>query len=125
MEASLGGYSSEENPSGENLTWTGGAVAIDHSVITENRNLIGNAELNLYLYEPLDELFVYVDITALTDVATGTIYDDMFWRNIPVREGGFETFEIRGQFFGPNHEEVGGVFERNSIVGGFAARREE
>ena len=100
-------------------------MAIDHSVITENRNLVGNAELNLQLYEPLDELFVYVDITDLTDVAAGTAYDDMSWNNIPLREGGFETFEIRGQFFGPNHEEVGGVFERDSITGGFAAKREE
>ena len=125
VEASLGGYSSEGNPRGDNLTWTGGAVAIDHSVITENRNLVGNAELNLQLYQPLDELFVYVDITDLTDVAAGTAYDDMSWNNIPLREGGFETFEIRGQFFGPNHEEVGGVFERDSITGGFAAKREE
>ena len=101
------------------------ADTADHSVITENRNLVGNAELNLQLYEPLDELFVYVDITDLTDVAAGTAYDDMSWNNIPLREGGFETFEIRGQFFGPNHEEVGGVFERDSITGGFAAKREE
>ena len=31
---------------------------------------------------------------------------------------------ISGQFYGPNHEEVGGVFERNMIVGAFGAKRE-
>ena len=123
--ATVGGYRSEGNPVGDALTWKGGATAIDYSDITENRNLLGDAELNLLFAESLDEFLVSVAITDLTDVVTGTTYDEMSWKNIPLREGGFEIFEIRGQFFGPNHEEVGGVFERDSITGGFAARRVE
>ena len=128
IEASLGGYSSPGNPTGENLTWTGGAVAIDHSVIAEDRNLVGDAELSVYLHERFAEALgdlVRVDITNLTDVVTGMTYEDMTWRNMPLRDGQFETFQIRGQFFGPNHEEVGGIFERDSIVGAFGATREE
>ena len=121
--ATLGGYRSEGNPVGDNLTWRGGAAAIDYSEITENRNLLGNAAVALRFAESLDEYLVYVAITDLTDVVTGTAYDDMSWANMPLRDGGFETFEIRGQLFGPDHEEVGGVFERDSITGGFAARR--
>ena len=45
VEASAGGYSSPGNPVGENLRWTGGAVAIDHSAITETRNLVGTRNL--------------------------------------------------------------------------------
>ena len=123
--ATLGGYRSEGNPVGDALTWKGGATAIDYSDITENRNLLGDAELNLLFAESLDEFLVSVAITDLTDVVTGTTYDEMSWKNIPLRQGGFETFEIRGQFFGPDHEEVGGVFDRDSIAGGFAARRVE
>ena len=125
VEATLGGYASEGNPHGENLTWTGGAVGIDHSVIDEDRVLVGNAELNVLLHARLDELVVDVDITDMTDVATGTVYDDMAWEGLLLREGGFETFEIRGRFFGPDHEEVGGVFERDQVSGAFGATREE
>ena len=125
VEATLGGYASEGNPLGENLTWTGGAVGIDYSDITKDRVLVGNSELTVFLYERLDEYLVRVDITDLVDVATGTEYDDMAWNNIPLRDGGFETFEIRARFFGPNHEEVGGVFERDRIVGAFGGTREE
>ena len=123
--ATVGGYRSEGNPVGDALTWKGGAAAIDYSDITENRNLLGNAELSLLFAESLDEILVSVAITDLTDVVTGMTYDEMSWKNIPLREGSFEIFEIRGQFFGPDHEEVGGVFERDSISGGFAARRVE
>lgn len=121
----LGGYGSEGNPVGENLTWVGGAVAIDYSVVTENRNLLGNSQVNLRFYESLGEFLAYVRITDLTDIVSGRIYEDMFFSNIPVRDGEFEMFEIRARFFGPNHEEVGGVFDRDSITGGFAAKRVE
>lgn len=123
--ATLGGYRSEGNPAGDALTWKGGASAIDYSDIMETRNLLGNAEVGLQFVEVLDEFLVHVAITDLTDVVTEAAYDDLSWRNMPLRDGGFETFEIRGQFFGPNHEEVGGVFERDMITGGFAARRME
>ena len=131
VEASLGGYASEGNPLRGPLTWTGGAVAVDYSVITEDRVLVGDSELTVYLnerhtaYLGRDEYLVRVDITDLEDVGSGNPYDDMTWRNIPLRDGGFETFSLKGQFFGPDHEEVGGVFERDEIIGAFGATREE
>ena len=125
--ASVGGYRNPVNPVGGKLKWTGGAVAIDYSDISQNRNLVGDAELTLHLddYFPGIDYLVRVDITEMEDVETGTAYDDMSWKNIPLREGGFETFSIRGQFFGPGHAEVGGTFERDEIVGAFGAAREE
>ena len=128
VEATVGGWGSEGNPPetfADTVTWTGGAVGIDYSVITADRVLVGDSELSVYVHARLGEFMVKVDITDMTDVATGTKYDDMSWRNIPLREGEFETFEIRGHFFGPNHEEVGGVFEREQIIGAFAASRED
>ena len=55
-------------------------------------------------------------------------FDDMNWEDIPLTSGSFQSGsgsdQISGQFYGPNHEEVGGVFERNQILGAFGAKRE-
>ena len=59
------------------------------------------------------------------DVETGKEYADMSWKWIPLRDGGFQTFEIKGHFFGPDHEEVGGVFDRDNIAGAFGGTRAE
>ena len=52
----------------------------------------------------------------------------MTWENLAVRDGrfggGFDDPTIEGRFYGPNHEEVGGIFQRNRIVGAFGAQRE-
>lgn len=126
--ASLGGWASEGNPPippDETWTWTGGAMGVDYSDLAEDRVLVGNSALTVSLLKDWGEYTVHVAITDLVDVAAGTTYDDMIWRYIPLRDGGFETFEIRGRFFGPSHEEVGGVFERDQITGAFGATREE
>ena len=51
----------------------------------------------------------------------------MAWTGLALTDGGFETGaagdSISGRFYGPDHEEVGGVFERNRIVGAFGAAR--
>jgi hypothetical protein len=52
----------------------------------------------------------------------------MNWQDIPLASGSFQSGsgrnQISGQFYGPNHEEVGGVFERNQVIGAFGAKRE-
>ena len=54
-------------------------------------------------------------------------YDNMHWNDLVVRHGrfgdGFAGCNIEGRFYGPNHEEVGGIFERDDILGSFGARR--
>ena len=52
----------------------------------------------------------------------------MAWRGLPVQNGGFAERRaasdyIKGEFYGPAAEEVGGVFERNQIIGAFGAKR--
>ena len=51
----------------------------------------------------------------------------MIWTGIPVIDGGFATGadgdSIEARFYGPNHEEVGGIFERDEILGSFGATR--
>ncbi len=52
----------------------------------------------------------------------------MSWNGLPVRSGGFSQKQpvsnyIKGEFYGRQAEEAGGVFERNGIVGAFGAKR--
>ena len=51
----------------------------------------------------------------------------MTWGGLTVTNGTFGTDSegdsIQGQFYGPNHEEVGGIFERDQFVGAFGAGR--
>ena len=49
----------------------------------------------------------------------------MQWSGLAIgTDGRFGASDIRATFYGPNHEEVGGVFERNNIVGAFGAKRQ-
>ena len=41
-----------------------------------------------------------------------------------MNRGTFRANGLDGRFYGPNHEEAGGVFERNQIAGGFTLVRQ-
>ena len=96
-------------------TWRGDMVGLD----ANNRAVRGGAELAIPdLSDPL------VDVT-LTPAARAA----MRWRGLPVRDGGFSRKSraddyIRGEFYGRDAGEAGGVFERNGIVGAFGAKRQ-
>lgn len=66
--------------------------------------------------------------TNIEEVGTGAPRDDMTWSGIPLTNGGFATGSdadsIQGSFYGPDHGEVGGVFERDRIFGAFGAKRQ-
>ena len=69
-----------------------------------------------------------VTFTNIRDIDAGRLHGHITWQNIPVTSGSFarDIFfgnSIDGRFYGPNHEEVGGVFERNQIAGAFGAKR--
>ena len=74
--------------------------------------------------------FASIDLdVALTNIRDANrSHPDMIWQNMPVRQGRFwagaDPNSLQGQFYGPNHEEVGGVFERNQIIGAFGATRQ-
>ena len=58
------------------------------------------------------------------------LHPSMYWEDLTVQDGRFregsEGHLIQGQFYGPNHQEVGGIFEHNNnnIAGAFGARRQ-
>lgn len=95
-------------------TWIGDLVGMD----ANNRVVRGNATIWL---EDFGNPVVDVSLRPRG-------YAEMNWYNIPVTSGGFSeryaSFDyIKGEFYGPHSEEVGGVFERNSILGAFGASR--
>ena len=53
---------------------------------------------------------------------TGADVDNLDWTAVPIASDG--TFasnagDVRGTFYGANHEEIGGVFNRDNIIGAF------
>ena len=49
---------------------------------------------------------------------------NMNWADVPMRNGSFEASGLSGHFYGPNHEEAGGIFNRDEITGAFGAKRQ-
>ena len=73
---------------------------------------------------------VEVDIafTNISDLDNANPRSDMTWENIAFENGGFSyraatNDYLSGRFYGPKEQEVGGVFERNNVAGGFGGIR--
>ena len=101
-------------PLSGSATWRGEMVALD-----DNKRLVrGDAFLTIgNLRRPR----VYAALSA-------NAYPVMVWDGIPLRDGRFEQRwryddYIKGEIYGPNAEEAGGVFERYGLIGAFGARR--
>lgn len=73
----------------------------------------------------------FTGILNLND--TSDTISDMIWRNLTLTGGAFDNQgdtiaangSIEGVFYGTDHEEVGGVFTRNDIVGSFGGVRQQ
>lgn len=89
---------------------------------------------------------VTVGFSNISRQDTGAVITDMTWSGLPVQGRSFGTANVRfggeksytfkagfgtesegglfGHFYGPDHEEVGGLFNLDGIAGAFAAKRE-
>ena len=117
------GYSPGTNPneSDGGGTWSGAMLGVD----TNSRERVeGAATIDIDDFSNPD-----VDV-AFTEVetASGQSRSDMTWMNISLHDGDFRTGydgdSIEGHFYGDTHQEVGGVFERNRLLGAFGASRD-
>lgn len=119
------GESPATNPPPGGARWTGAMLGIDVSGTSTRGNRVrGKASIavdDLY-YLNVDILF-----TEIVDLVTNSGRGDMQWWGIPLFEGSFEAStdndRISGQFYGPEHEEVGGTFQWREILGAFGAKR--
>ncbi len=71
---------------------------------------------------------MYVGFTGMMGEA-GTSYADTSWRNLAMGNGGFASDgsvnRVESRFRSPNHEMVGGILGRASMVGGFHMIRDK
>ena len=120
------GQATGTNPVSGAASWTGVMVGADVSALTTRGHVIqGDAEITV----DFSNTNVDVAFTNIYDLDAGTLHGDMEWSGIPMANGAFgagsDGNSIEGRFHGPAHEEVGGIFERNLILGAFGARREQ
>ena len=140
--AATAGVSHENSLPTGSATWTGNMVGVFRppetpigTPIGEPGHVVvgGGAEITLVDFQN----------PAIDVVLTPDSMRAMTWKAIPVAEDG-EFYQhgvvtadapwpgppnrasyIRGEFYGPNAEEVGGVFERAGIIGAFGAERQQ
>ena len=120
--AFVAGYSfgndSGSRPVGGSATWTGAMTGAD----LEFQNAVqGDAAVTVNFARN----DAGVAFTNIKDLGTRSGLPSMEWSGLAIgTDGRFGASDIRATFYGPNHEEVGGVFERNNIVGAFGAKRQ-
>ena len=122
-----GGYSLGDatgtTPTG-NATWTGKMFGGDtSSTAHRGKRIQGDATLTFNLSQSdLDVAF-----TNIQDIDAERQHKNIAWQNVPVTSGSFSNGidgnSIDGRIYGPNHEEIGGIFERNQILGAFGAKQ--
>lgn len=115
------------NPTTGGGTWSGVMTGFDASpTATRGSPILGNAEISI---ADLADPVVGVAFTGIRNLATGTSLADMTWSDLALVDGDFgakpggESSYVEGRFYGPNHEEVGGTFFRDDVIGAFGAGR--
>ncbi|MCY3824408.1 MAG: hypothetical protein OXG62_11130 [Nitrospinae bacterium] len=90
----------------------------------------GDARLDFRMASPgdarMDVSFTNIMLRGMDDVLPDIGFADIGWSDLQVGSDGiFESEEgdIHGNFYGSNHEEVGGTFNRNGVAGAFGASR--
>ena len=114
MAAAGGQTYADSLPVSGSATWRGEMFALDG----DSRLVRGGAAFTI---DDLATPAVDVELTPQGHAA-------MTWDDLPVTGSGFAARDsksdyIRGEFYGPEAEEVGGVFERNRLLGAFGATR--
>lgn len=103
-------------------TWTGVMVGMDSTA--DGIPVQGDARITI---DDFSDPMVDVAFTNVLNLVAGTAYGDMSWTDMVSTDGGFQggtgTRTIQGQFYGSSHQEVGGTFMHDSILGAFGANR--
>ena len=118
------GDAPKTNPDTGPFAWNGVMVGrnsdIDSSQVS---NVVqGDAAVSAELFQEGD-MSVDVTFSNIKDLNSGSSLADIAWTDLSVVDGTFESSTIAGSFFGPQHEEVAGVFEESNVLGAFGARR--
>ena len=118
------GFKSNTNPVTGPLEWNGVMVGRDSDIESSFvANVIqGDATISAEL-AGAGGISIDVAFTNIVDLNASRSMANMTWNDVAVANGTFETGSLAGSFFGPQHEEVAGVFEKNQVIGAFGGRR--
>lgn len=115
------------NP-GMEATWMGFVSARDNTAGTTRESYVtGDARVSVRIGE---QVMANVRLTDMVNVTTGHRHDDLVFEDMPVMNGQFGRYRaaddrLSGVFYGPSHEEVGGIFERpHGLLGAYGAKRD-
>lgn len=114
------GKESGLNPTGNvaAITWEGVMVGMN----TETGHFVHGDAGIVYVIGVNTLNALFSDIKNLSD---GSDVGRVVFQSVMPTNGNFESAngEIKGSFYGTNHEEVGGVFNKDNIIGAFGAMR--
>lgn len=100
--------------------WSGAMVGMD-AATRERIEGVAKIEIDDFARPDVD-----IALTGIRDTR-GRTRADLSWQDIPMVRGHFQARDmagtIEGRFFGPDHEEVGGIFRRDRLVGAFGGSR--
>ena len=107
-------------PINGSATWSGAMMATD---LQHQEIVRGDAELSVNF----SATSVDVAFTDIRELKSGATRAAIHFNNVPLSARGFQSgaagHRITGVFYGPEHAEVGGVFEHEYTFGAFGAVR--
>ena len=115
------GNDSGSNPSSGTAQWDGVMVGT-----TQTGDIVqGLAVIDI---DDFNNPEVDVEFNNIRNLETRAIVTNMGWTNMTLRNGNFSHTSslgghIQGTFYGSTHDEVGGIFDRNDIIGAYGATR--
>ena len=109
------------NPAGTGGgVWEGALVGMDARL---RERIEGDALIEI---EDFARPEVDISLTGIESVGGGA-RADLHWEDIPMAQGAFQARDmagsIEGRFYGGDHGEVGGIFERGPFTGAFGGAR--
>ena len=116
---SIGEVSDEKLTTGK-VVWSGSMIGLPQGPFAAFGDVIqGEATVNVDLSDDTASV-AFTNIAKLKDSES---VDDMNWSGLTIKDGSFGDATLQGRFYGDNHAEVGGTFERSDYVGSFGAAR--
>ena len=128
------GIASGSRPTSGSVSWNGVMVATDVSGAGRENIIQGEADLSI----DFGAQTVDLSFSKVQDLTAGTTRPDTMWRDMPVTAAGAFTGtnaqgETQGRFYGPvpgapgytgpGHEEAGGTFTYDDLVGAYGLKR--
>ena len=114
------GQGSGSNPVSGGVSWTGAMTGVRFGDAGLGAEVSGDAAMAV----DLEGVSLDLAFTGIAELESGDGVGDIGWRGVPMEEGSFRDEGLDGRFYGPAHEEAGGVFERDGIAGAFSLKRD-